>query len=161
MYIYICCVYIYMYIYIHTHTHAYMCLYIDCVCVCVCVCSHSAMSDSLNAHDCSLPGFSVHGDFPAKNTAVGCHFLLQGTFPIQGLNLNLLCLLHLQAGSSPLCNLGNLDVYSYKVILTTLVVISLNHFLCARYHAQTSICIISLNVINILLKSSFIMPTII
>ena len=67
-----------MYIYIHTHTHAYMCLYIDCVCVCVCVCvcSHSAMSDSLHAHDCSLPGFSVHGDFPAKNTAVGCHFLL-------------------------------------------------------------------------------------
>ena len=30
--------------------------------------------------DCSLPGFSVHGIFPGKNTAVGCHFLLQGIF---------------------------------------------------------------------------------
>ena len=27
--------------------------------------------------DCSLPGFSVHGDFH-KNTGMGCHFLLQG-----------------------------------------------------------------------------------
>ena len=29
--------------------------------------------------DCSPPGFSVHGDFPGKNTGVGCHFLLQGS----------------------------------------------------------------------------------
>ena len=28
-------------------------------------------------------------DFPAKNTGVGCHFLLQGIFPIQGSNLGL------------------------------------------------------------------------
>ena len=27
--------------------------------------------------DCSLPGSSVHGIFPSKNTGVGCHFLLQ------------------------------------------------------------------------------------
>ena len=27
--------------------------------------------------DCSLPGSSVHGIFPGKNTGVGCHFLLQ------------------------------------------------------------------------------------
>ena len=26
----------------------------------------------------SLPGSSVHGIFPGKNTGVGCHFLLQG-----------------------------------------------------------------------------------
>ena len=26
---------------------------------------------------------------PGKNTGVGCHFLLQGIFPIQGLNLGL------------------------------------------------------------------------
>ena len=25
-------------------------------------------------------------DFPGKNPGVGCHFLLQGIFPIQGLN---------------------------------------------------------------------------
>ena len=29
-------------------------------------------------------------DFPGKNTGVGCHFLLQGIFPIQGSNLRLL-----------------------------------------------------------------------
>ena len=28
--------------------------------------------------DCSLPDSSVHGDSPGKNTAVGCHALLQG-----------------------------------------------------------------------------------
>ena len=33
-------------------------------------------------------------DFPGKNTGVGCHFLLQGTFLTQGSNLHLLCLLH-------------------------------------------------------------------
>ena len=36
--------------------------------------------------DCSLPGSSVHGIFPGKNTGVGCHFLLQGIFLTQGLN---------------------------------------------------------------------------
>ena len=29
-------------------------------------------------------------DFPGKNTGVGCHVLLQGIFPTQGLNLGLL-----------------------------------------------------------------------
>ena len=38
-------------------------------------------------------------DSPGKNTAVGCHALLQGIFPTQGLNLRLLGLLHWQAGS--------------------------------------------------------------
>ena len=36
--------------------------------------------------DCSPPGSSVHGDFPGKNTGVGCHALLYGIFPTQGLN---------------------------------------------------------------------------
>ena len=40
-----------------------------------------------NPRDWSLPGSSVHGDSPGKNTGVGCHFLLQGSFPIQGLAL--------------------------------------------------------------------------
>ena len=46
-------------------------------------------------------------DFPGKNTAVGYCFLLQGIFLTQGLNLHLLCLLHWQADSLPLCNLGS------------------------------------------------------
>ena len=36
--------------------------------------------------DYSLPGSSVHGDSPGKNTGVGCHALLQGIFPTQGSN---------------------------------------------------------------------------
>ena len=31
-----------------------------------------------------LPGSSVYGDSPSKNTRVGCHALLQGIFPTQG-----------------------------------------------------------------------------
>ena len=44
------------------------------------------MSNPLDPMDCSLPGSSVHGDFPSKNTGVGCHLLLQGIFLTQGLN---------------------------------------------------------------------------
>ena len=44
-------------------------------------------------------------DFPGKNTGVGCHFLLQGIFPTQGLNLRLL---HWQADSLPLSHLGKM-----------------------------------------------------
>ena len=39
-----------------------------------------------DAMECSLPGSSVHGIFPGKDTAVGCHFLLQGIFLTQGSN---------------------------------------------------------------------------
>ena len=40
--------------------------------------------------DCTLPGSSVYGDSSGKNTGVGCHFLLQGIFLTQGLELCLL-----------------------------------------------------------------------
>jgi len=36
--------------------------------------------------DRSLPGSSVHEDSPGKNTAVGCHALLQGISPTQRQN---------------------------------------------------------------------------
>ena len=39
--------------------------------------------------DFSLPGSSVHGDFPGKNTGVGCHALLQGIFTTKGSNPDL------------------------------------------------------------------------
>ena len=48
-----------------------------------------------NTMNCSLPGSS-----PGKNTGVGCHALLQGIFPTQGLNPSLFFLLHWQAGLS-------------------------------------------------------------
>ena len=37
--------------------------------------------------DFGLPGPSIPGDSPGKNTGVGCHALLQGIFPTQGLNM--------------------------------------------------------------------------
>ena len=41
-----------------------------------------------NPMDCSLPGSSVHGDSPGKNTAVGghAHALFHGIFPTQRSN---------------------------------------------------------------------------
>ena len=36
--------------------------------------------------DCTPPASSVHGISQAKNTRVGCHFLLHGIFPTQGSN---------------------------------------------------------------------------
>ena len=55
--------------------------------------------------DCSPLGSSVQGDSPDKNTGVGCHALLQGIFPTQGLNPGLLhcrqILYHLSHQGSP------------------------------------------------------------
>ena len=45
--------------------------------------SHLTLCDPM---DCRLPGSSVHGDSPGKNTGVDCHALLQGIFPTQGSN---------------------------------------------------------------------------
>ena len=60
--------------------------------------SHFSCVRLCNPRDCNPPGSSV---LPGKNTGVGCHFLLQGIFPIQGSNLCLLCLLHWQVGYLP------------------------------------------------------------
>ena len=53
------------------------------------------------------PGSSVRGDSPGKNTRVGCHALLQGTLPTQGLNPELphcrLILYHLSHQGSLKC----------------------------------------------------------
>ena len=45
-------------------------------------------------------------NFSGKNTGVGCHFLLLGIFPTQGLNRCFWHLLHWQVDSLPLCHLG-------------------------------------------------------
>jgi len=51
-------------------------------------------------------------DSPGKNTAVGCHFLLQGIFLTQGSNLCLLRLLNWQVGCLPLVTTGK-PMYSF------------------------------------------------
>ena len=58
-----------------------------------------------NPMDYSLPARPLcPWNFPGKITGAGCHFLLQGIFPIQELNLPLL---HWQADSFPLSHLGS------------------------------------------------------
>ena len=54
------------------------------LCVCACLVTQSCLT--CDPMDCSPPGTAVHGDSPGKNTGGGCHALLQGIFPIQGLN---------------------------------------------------------------------------
>ena len=52
--------------------------------------SCSVVSDCCDSMDWTGLSSSVHGDFPGKNTRVGCHFLIQGTFPTPGSNPHLL-----------------------------------------------------------------------
>ena len=56
----------------------------------VCVLSHFSHVQLCDPMDCTLPGSSVHGESPGKNTRVGCCALLQGIFPTQGLYPGLL-----------------------------------------------------------------------
>ena len=77
-------------------------LSLTCRCICkytgeivllvgICACSVTHLCPTLcNPMDCSPPGSSVHGDFPGKNTGLGCHFLLQEIFPTQRSNPRLL-----------------------------------------------------------------------
>ena len=62
--------------------------------------------------DGSPPGSTIMKFSKQKNGA-GCHLLLQGVLLTQGSNLHLLCLLHWQANSLPLCNLGSPTNYYY------------------------------------------------
>ena len=69
---------------------------------------------------------------------MGCHFLLQGTFQTQGLNL---CLLHWQADSLPLAPLGNLSgsLLMDAFVIAVSRVILLQAVLCwitACHHAR-------------------------
>ena len=77
------------------------------VCVSVCVHTHSVAPNSLQPHGLQPARLLCPWDFQVKNTGVGCHFLLHGSFSIQGLNLRLQRLLHWQADSLPLSPLGS------------------------------------------------------
>ena len=60
--------------------------------------SHSVVSHAVQPH--GLTRLLWPWNFPSNNTGVCCHFLLQGIFPIQGLDPHLLCLLHWQENFS-------------------------------------------------------------
>ena len=66
--------------------------------------SHSVRSDSSATPGLERTRLLCSWDFPGRNTGVGSHFLLQGIFLIQGLNL---CLLHWQADSLLLSHQGS------------------------------------------------------
>ena len=65
----------------------------------VCASACSVMSTSLQHHGLYPTSLLCPWDSLGKNTRVGCHFLLKGIFPTQGLNLYVLHLLHWQVGS--------------------------------------------------------------
>ena len=60
-------------------------------------------------------------NFPGKNTGASCHFLLQGIFLTQGLNLHLRHFLYWQADSLPIKVMGDL----YYIITDALIIVSL------------------------------------
>ena len=64
-----------------------------------CVLRRSVLSDSLQSHGLQPPRIFCPWNSSGKNTGVGCTFLLQGIFLIQGSNPSLLHLLHWQVSS--------------------------------------------------------------
>ena len=88
-----------------------------CVCVhtYVHVCTHAqSLSHVLlcDPHGLQPARFLCPWNIPGKNAGVGCHGLLQGIFPTQGLNPCLLHHLHWQADSLPLSHLGSPKYYN-------------------------------------------------
>ena len=78
-----------------------------CVFVGVCVCIHMSSRIWLLATSWIQPVWLLCSwTSPSKNTGEGCHSLLQGIYPTQGLNLHLWLLLHWQVDSLPLCHFG-------------------------------------------------------
>ena len=113
-----------------------------CVCVRMCACTwRSVMSNSCNSHGLQSTRPLCPWHYPGKNTGVGCHFLLQGTFLTQGLNLH-----------SPLSNLcyckSGCKKYPYVLshvcipyMLTYVYVIShMCKHICRLIHWKWSCC---------------------
>ena len=71
--------FIYTHINLHTHTRT------GCYCLVTQSCPTLLWPQGLSSTRLLCPW-----DFPGKNTGVGCHFLLQGIFLSQGLNLGVL-----------------------------------------------------------------------
>ena len=76
--------------------------------------SRSVVSESLRPQGLQDARLPCPWDSPGKNTGVGCHVLLQGIFPTQGLNSHLLRPLHWQMDSLLLMPAGKpLDLHAY------------------------------------------------
>ena len=84
----------------------------------MCVPSHSVVSHS-ETQGLEPGGLLCPWDFPGKNTGVGCHFLLQGIFPTQGSNPNLL---HWQVDYLPLSHRRSPSAYTLHDFNSTMTV---------------------------------------
>ena len=86
----------------------------------MCVCSVGKLCLTLWPRGLRPARLLYPRDSPCKNTSVDCHFLLQGIFLIQGLNLHLL---HWQIDALPLSHFGSpliIICYDYMSPLFTL-----------------------------------------
>ena len=96
--VYLCILFdITIYVYTHTHTNIHKHEHESE--------SLSVLSDSLRLHGLKSARLLCPWNFPGQITGVGSHFLLQGNFPTQGMNLGLLncrrILYHLSHQGSP------------------------------------------------------------
>ena len=94
------------------------------------MCTCSVMFYSLWPHGLEPTRLLCPWDSPSKNTGVGCHFLLQGIFPMQGSNLSLLCLLHCRQMLYHLSHQGEASYIIDKASLSNLLLLLLllSHF---------------------------------
>ena len=100
----------------------------------------SVLSDSVQPHELQPTGLLSPWNSPGKHTGVGCHSLLQGILPAQGLNLGLLhykqilyCLSH--QGSPPcLREIKHKAVRNWSIIPLTMTAQYLNKILEKKIH---------------------------
>ena len=89
----------------------------------MCLVAQSSCLTLCHCMDYSPSGSSVHWDSPGVNTGVGCHALLQGILPTQGLNPGLLhcrqILYHLSHQGSPISSYMDTSLMEIGAILMT------------------------------------------
>ena len=94
---------------------------------CVCVCVQLLSRVQLSAISWAIAGQTpLSVGFPRQEYGVGCHFLLQGIFPTQELNLELLVW---QVDSLPLSHQGDpppLSILTTKQITKNYLIYSIN-----------------------------------
>ena len=115
------------------YTMGYVCV---CVRVCVCMCMPSHVQFFVTPWTAALQALPWNS--PDKISGVHCHFLLQGIFLIQGLNLWLLSLLHWQADSSLLAPPGKPLHYGRREWVLVNCLLSLLGFLTKLFYNITS-----------------------
>ena len=88
-------------------------------------------------------------NFPGNNSRMGCHFLLQGIFLIQGSNPCLLYLLHWQQMVYQLRHLGCHFVLGYSQLINNVMIVSGEQW---RFRSQINGWMELLNVLGITAK---------